>query len=48
METNGALPCFFWIFKIGMAALALLVAQSDPNDKDLLIRLTMNMLEKST
>ncbi|MDA8059603.1 MAG: hypothetical protein M0Z37_04560 [Nitrospiraceae bacterium] len=33
---------------VGMAALALLVAQSDPNDKDLLIRLTMNMLEKST
>lgn len=31
---------------IGLAALALLVAESDPKDKDVLIRLVMNMLEK--
>ena len=29
---------------VGLAALALLVAESDPKDKDVLIRLIMNML----
>ena len=29
---------------IGLAALALLTAESNPRDKDLMIRLTMNML----
>lgn len=29
---------------VGLAALALLVAESDPKDKDVLIRLVMNML----
>ncbi|MEX2163179.1 MAG: virulence protein RhuM/Fic/DOC family protein [Sulfuricaulis sp.] len=29
---------------VGLAALALLMAESDPNDKDVLIRLVMNML----
>ena len=29
---------------VGLAALALLVAESDPKDKDVLIRLSMNML----
>ncbi|EQD49907.1 hypothetical protein B2A_07487, partial [mine drainage metagenome] len=29
---------------IGLAALALLVAESDPKDKDVMIRLVMNML----
>jgi len=31
---------------IGLAALALLIAESNPKDKDVLIRLTMNMLTK--
>ena len=31
---------------IGLAALALLIAESNPRDKDVLIRLTMNMLVK--
>ena len=29
---------------VGLTALALLVAESDPKDKDVLIRLIMNML----
>ena len=29
---------------VGLTALALLVAESDPKDKDVLIRLSMNML----
>jgi len=29
---------------VGLAALALLVAESDPKDKDVMIRLVMNML----
>ena len=29
---------------VGLAALALLVAESDPKDKDVFIRLVMNML----
>lgn len=29
---------------VGLAALALLVAESDPKDKEILIRLVMNML----
>ncbi len=29
---------------VGLAALALLVAESDPKDKEVLIRLIMNML----
>lgn len=35
---------------VGLAALALLVAESDPKDKDVFIRLVMNMLagEKAT
>jgi len=32
---------------IGLAALALLMAESNPKDKDLLVRLTMNMLAQS-
>lgn len=32
---------------VGLAALALLVAESDPKDKDVLIRLIMNMLAKN-
>ena len=31
---------------IGLAALALLIAESNPKDMDVLIRLTMNMLTK--
>ena len=33
---------------IGLAALALLIAESNPKDKDVLIRLTMNMLTKES
>ena len=33
---------------IGLAALALLVAESDPKDKEVLIRLIMNMLSGVT
>jgi hypothetical protein len=33
---------------IGLAALALLVAESDPKDKDILIRLVMNMLAEGS
>ena len=33
---------------VGLAALALLVAESDPKDKDVLIRLVMNMLTRAT
>jgi hypothetical protein len=29
---------------VGLAALALLVAESDPTDKEVMIRLVMNML----
>lgn len=29
---------------VGLAALALLVAESDPKDKDVFVRLVMNML----
>lgn len=33
---------------IGLAALALLIAESNPKDKEILIRLTMNMLSNRT
>lgn len=40
MQENGS-PV---VNDVGLAALALLVAESNPKDKDVLIRLIMNML----
>lgn len=33
-----------WIFQAGLVALALLIAESDPREKDLMIRLIVNLI----